>query len=122
MGNESSKSSNNRMAVSAVAQMMRITKPQLLALRDKCLSVSDTGKDVHTSSGYQLTRLSFIHSMQKMNVVEEPDCQILEKLFVMWDCDGVDCVDPVSVCNAILDYIRIILVDLFLSTLPLYFT
>lgn len=104
MGNESSKSSNNRMAVSAVAQMMRITKPQLLALRDKCLYVSDTGKDVHTSSGYQLTRLNFINVMHKMNVTEEPDCQILEKLFVMWDCDGVDCVDPVSVCNATLDY------------------
>lgn len=94
MGNESSKSSNsNRMAVSAVAHMMRITKPQLLALRDKCLSVSDTG----ASSGcYRLTRLSFANAMLEMNVAYEPDYQIMEKLFVMWDIDGVGWVDPVS--------------------------
>ncbi len=84
------------MAVSAMAQMMRITKPQLLALRDKCLSVSDTGKDVHTASGYQLTRFNFVKAMLDMHVADEPDHQILENLFVMWDCDGVDWVDPVS--------------------------
>ncbi|KAL3767999.1 hypothetical protein ACHAWU_005457 [Discostella pseudostelligera] len=94
MGNESSKSSNsNRMAVSAVAHMMRITKPQLLALRDKCLSVSDTG----ASSGcYRLTRLSFANAMLEMNVAYEPDYQIMEKLFVMWDIDGVGWVDPLE--------------------------
>lgn len=97
MGNESSKSSNsNRMALSAVAQMMRITKPELLALRDKCLAVSDFGNDVHTASGYRLTRLNFVNTMREMNVTYEPDYQILEKLFIMWDSEGVDWVDTVS--------------------------
>ena len=92
MGNETSKSPNsNRMAVSAVAHMMRITKAQLLALRDKCLFVSDT----EASSGcYRLTRLSFTNAM-----AYEPDYQIMEKLFVMWDIDGVGWVDPVSVLS-----------------------
>jgi hypothetical protein len=97
MGNETSKSPNsNRMAVSAVAHMMRITKAQLLALRDKCLFVSDT----EASSGcYRLTRLSFTNAMLEMNVAYEPDYQIMEKLFVMWDIDGVGWVDPVSVLS-----------------------
>ena len=107
MGNEASKSSNNRMAVSAVAQMMRITKPQLLALRDKCLSVSDSGKDVHSSSGYHLTRLNFVNAMLDMNVANEPDHQILENLFVMWDSDGVDWVDPVSGMRSHLKYLSL---------------
>jgi hypothetical protein len=95
------------MAVSAVAHMMRITKPQLLALRDKCLSVSDSGKDVHSSSGYQLTRLNFVNAMLDMNVANEPDHQILENLFVMWDCDGVDWVDPVSGVRSHLKYLSL---------------
>lgn len=80
---------------------MRLTKPQLLALRDKCLSVSDTttggdNEKSRSSSGYRLTRVNFLNAMTELNVEFEPDYQILDKLFVMWDCDGVDWVDLVS--------------------------
>mmetsp|Transcript_21385 Transcript_21385/g.37750 ORF Transcript_21385/g.37750 Transcript_21385/m.37750 type:complete len:157 (-) Transcript_21385:405-875(-) len=93
MGNDTSKPSN-RMAVLALAHMMRITKPQLLALRDRCLSASETGQDVHSPSGYRLTRANFVDAMADMNVAIEPDYNVLEKLFVMWDRNGVDWVDP----------------------------
>lgn len=95
MGNDASKPSN-RMAVSALSHMMRITKPQLLALRDKCVSVSERGDVQTSSSGYRLTKVKFLQAMTAMNVAKEPDFQILEKLFVMWDTDGVGYVDPVS--------------------------
>lgn len=95
MGNDTSKPSN-RMAVSALSHMMRISKPQLLALRDRCLSVSETGEHVKTSSGYRLTRAKFLDAMTDTNVAIEPDYNLLEKLFVMWDRNGVDWVDPVS--------------------------
>lgn len=95
MGNDTSKPSN-RMAVSALSHMMRLTKPQLLELRDKCLSVSETGKDVPTPSGYRLNRATFLDAMTETNVAVEPDYQVLEKLFVMWDKNGVDWVDPLE--------------------------
>lgn len=93
MGNDTSKPSD-RMAVLALSHMMRITKPQLLALRDRCLSDSETGQDVQSPSGYRLTRASFLDAMTDMNVAIEPDYNVLEKLFVMWDRNGVDWVDP----------------------------
>ena len=95
MGNDPSKPSS-RMATSALAHIMRITKQQLLSLRDKCLSVSQTGGDVQTASGYLLSRAQFMEAMTKANINLEPDYQILEKLFVMWDMEGVG-LDPVSI-------------------------
>lgn len=95
MGNDPSKPAN-RMAVSALSHMMRITKPQLLQLRDKCLSVSETGKRVNTPSGHRLSRAKFVDAMQSLNVAMEPDRQVLEKLFIMWDRDGDDWVDPLE--------------------------
>ncbi|KAL7526820.1 hypothetical protein ACHAXR_001666 [Thalassiosira sp. AJA248-18] len=95
MGNDTSKPSN-RMAVSALAHMMRITKPQLLALRDTCLFVSEKGEDVDTPSGYRLTREKFLDAMTVMQVAMEPDYQVLEKLFVMHDRNGRGWVDPLE--------------------------
>mmetsp|Transcript_988 Transcript_988/g.2069 ORF Transcript_988/g.2069 Transcript_988/m.2069 type:complete len:211 (-) Transcript_988:1167-1799(-) len=100
MGNDTSKPSS-RMAISALSHMMRITKSQLLALRDKCLSVSETGEDVHTKSGYRLTQAKFRDAMTDMNVAIEPDCQVLEKLFVMWDRNGENWVDPLEFFSGI---------------------
>ena len=94
MGNDPSKPSS-RMATSALAHIMRITKQQLLTLRDTCLSVSQTGCDVQTASGYRLSRAKFLDAMTATNVNLEPDYQILEKLFVMWDMEGAG-IDPVS--------------------------
>lgn len=93
MGNDASKPSN-RMAVTALAHMMKITKSQLIALRDRCLS--DSEKDVHSPSGYRLTKAKFLVAMTDMNVTIEPDYKVLENLFVMWDRTGVDWVDPLE--------------------------
>lgn len=95
MGNDTSKPSD-RMAVSALAHMMRITKPQLLALRDRCLSDSEKGQGVTSPSGYRLSRGKFLDAMTDMNVAIEPDYKVLDKLFVMWDRNGVDWVDTLE--------------------------
>jgi len=76
------------MAISAIAHIMRITKPQLLELRDKCISVSEEDT--------KMKRSGFVFAMKDMNVADEPDYQILEKLFIMWDKDNKDSVDTVS--------------------------
>lgn len=95
MGNDTSKSSN-RMAISAMSHMMKITKPQLIALRDRCMFDSDKGDDINTPSGYRLSRTKFLDAMREMKVADEPDFQVMEKLFIMWDEDGEEWVDPVS--------------------------
>lgn len=100
MGNDASKPSN-RMAVSALAHMMSIDKPQLFALRDKCLKISEKGRHVNTASGYQLPRAKFLDAMVDMNVAMEPDYSILDKLFTMWDRDGYGCVDTVRSSRAL---------------------
>lgn len=78
------------MATSAIAHIMRITKPQLLELRDKCISLSEEDAD----GQYQMKKSAFVFAMKEMNVADEPDYQILEKLFIMWDKE--DSVDTVS--------------------------
>ena len=80
------------MAISAIAHIMRITKPQLLELRDKCILVSEEDTD----GQYQMKRSGFLFAMKEMNVADEPDYQILEKLFIMWNKDNKDLVDTVS--------------------------
>mmetsp|Transcript_13391 Transcript_13391/g.28971 ORF Transcript_13391/g.28971 Transcript_13391/m.28971 type:complete len:207 (+) Transcript_13391:150-770(+) len=93
MGNDASKPSN-RMAIAALSHMLKITKPQLIALRDRCISVSE--KDVQSPSGYRLTRVKFLAAMTDTNVAIEPDYQVLEKLFIMWDRKGVHWIDPLE--------------------------
>jgi len=95
MGNDTSKPSS-RMAISALSHMMKITKPQLLALRDKCLLMSEIGEDVMTRSGYRLSRSAFLKAMADVRVAAEPDFQVLENIFVMWDKSGVNWIDPIE--------------------------
>ena len=90
MGNAES----SRMAISAMSHMIKITKAQLLALRDQC--ISDSEDDASTSSGYRLSRTTFADAMKKLNVDPEPDCQVFEKLFTMFDSNGKGSLDPVS--------------------------
>mmetsp|Transcript_21321 Transcript_21321/g.34896 ORF Transcript_21321/g.34896 Transcript_21321/m.34896 type:complete len:206 (+) Transcript_21321:68-685(+) len=85
MGNNASNLSG-RMAISAMSHMMNITKPQLLQLRDRCISVSI--KDGSTASGYKLLREKFLQACTDCGVSIEPDYQVFEKLFAMWDRNG----------------------------------
>ncbi len=73
---------------------MNITKPQLLQLRDKCINLSVI--DGSTPSGYKLCRDNFLKVMSDSRISIEPDYQVLDKLFTMWDRNGVGCVDTLT--------------------------
>jgi hypothetical protein len=90
MGNEHS---SNRMAISAMSHMMKITKRQLLMLRDQCVCISEKG---NTESGYQISRAKLLASTTTVNLVHTPDYEVLDKLLVLWDKNGTDRIDPVS--------------------------
>lgn len=90
MGNQNS--SGNRMAISAMAHMMKLTRSKLLTLRDHCIAVSDEGDTV---SGYQISRAKFLASVGVVKLPNEPDYEVLEKLLVLWDKNGSGYVDPV---------------------------
>jgi hypothetical protein len=85
--------SSNRMAITAMAHMMKLNKKQLLLLRDHCICISEKGD---TASGYQISRAKFMASMGVVKMSMEPDYEVLEKLIVLWDKNGSDCIDPVS--------------------------
>ena len=63
MGNQNS--SNNRMAISAMSHMMKLTRGKLLMLRDHCVNVSEKGD---TASGYEISRAKFMASMGVVKV------------------------------------------------------
>ena len=91
MGNQNS--SNNGMAISAMAHMMKLTRGKLLLLRDHCVAVSERGD---TGSGYQISRAKFLASMGVVKLSNKPDYEVLEKLLILWDKNGLDRIDPVS--------------------------
>ena len=90
MGNQNS--SGNRLAISAMAHMMKLTRGKLLLLRDHCIAGSDTGDTV---SGYEISRAKFLASMGVVKLPNEPDYEVLEKLLVLWDKNGTGRIDPV---------------------------
>eukprot|EP00567_Pseudictyota_dubia_P009846 CAMPEP_0197452212 /NCGR_PEP_ID=MMETSP1175-20131217/31476_1 /TAXON_ID=1003142 /ORGANISM="Triceratium dubium, Strain CCMP147" /LENGTH=194 /DNA_ID=CAMNT_0042985163 /DNA_START=177 /DNA_END=758 /DNA_ORIENTATION=- len=79
------------MAISALAEHMKITKPQLLELRDACLTytVRGDGEDPTLST---LSRRDFHKAMSEARV-PKPDREILDGLFTMWDKVGDDRTD-----------------------------
>jgi len=81
------------MAISAMSHMLKITKTQLLELRDLCIAKHED--DVSTLSGYRLSRENFVAVMKDANIAEEPDQDVFEQLFIMFDKKGEDYVDPV---------------------------
>lgn len=95
MGNENSTGSN-RMAVSAMSHMMKLNKPQLLELRDRCLAAANYDGGADSPSGHTLSRDLFLGALSELGIESEPDRQVLEKLFVMWDKRGLDRLDPVE--------------------------
>jgi hypothetical protein len=91
MGNQNS--SNNRMAIGAMSHMMKLTRGKLLMLRDHCVAISQDG---NTASGYVISRAKFLASMGVVKMSNDPDYEVLEKLFILWDKNGKDRIDPVS--------------------------
>uniref|UniRef100_A0A6U3NZ21 EF-hand domain-containing protein n=1 Tax=Ditylum brightwellii TaxID=49249 RepID=A0A6U3NZ21_9STRA len=104
MGNDQSRSGTNRLAITAMSNVTKITKSQLTELRDRCIELSKvpslTGLDDSTVSNDTpknplITSRDFRIAMAEVGVSEEMDAEVLDRLFTMWDKTGDDKVDPI---------------------------
>lgn len=77
------------MAISAMAEMMKITKPQMMELRNACLRYAKPGRDGESqiSSGPIISRTNFHRAMMDVKV-DSTDMDILDHLYTMWDKIG----------------------------------
>jgi Ca2+-binding EF-hand superfamily protein len=75
MGNAFSNS-----ALSAVAKSVNLTKPQIMEIRHSCADMA--------SANNRIRRKLFQLAVAKAGVQEEPDAEILDFLFTMWDVNG----------------------------------
>lgn len=86
--------SSPRMAFSAVAELVKITRPEFYRLRNKCLDLT-TRISPHKPNDEKsliLSRSNFISAMQEM-LMERTDIDIFTSLFDMWDKSGSNGVD-----------------------------
>ena len=83
MGNGSS---GPRMAISAMADMLQITKQQMMELRNACLRNAKPSKD-KSNAGPTISRSSFHKAMQEVNL-DPIDVDVFDHLFTMWDTKG----------------------------------
>eukprot|EP01083_Nonionella_stella_P006401 18584_1 len=84
MGNGSSNGA--RMAISAMADMMKITKPQMMELRNACLRYAKPGTDQNIN-GPIISRANFHAAVSDVNL-DPLDSDILDHLYTMWDKIG----------------------------------
>mmetsp|Transcript_14792 Transcript_14792/g.21138 ORF Transcript_14792/g.21138 Transcript_14792/m.21138 type:complete len:225 (+) Transcript_14792:390-1064(+) len=91
MGNESSSNGMNRMAISAVANMMKITKSEMIDLRDRCMQYVDTYED---PAYFSVNREDFRSVLDHLEV-DELDRDIFDELFTMWEKTGDHQVHPI---------------------------
>lgn len=74
------------MAFSAIADMLAITRPQMMELRNACLRLAKPNRDkVHP--GPVITRGSFYKAMEEVGLPAE-DIDVFDHLFTMWDVRG----------------------------------
>jgi Ca2+-binding EF-hand superfamily protein len=77
MGNTGSTSGGTGSAMAAVAETMRLTKPQVMEIRKTCAAMA--------SKDGQIRRKLFHIVVAKAGVTELRDTDILDLLFTMWD-------------------------------------
>lgn len=83
MGNVASAESggsNQPFAIEYVARYVSITKQQLIDLRNRCYMDMDNRR--------KIDRLSFRKNVERCNIQDFPDFEILDCLFTMWDMHG----------------------------------
>lgn len=85
MGNGSS---GPRMAISAIADMLTITRQQMLQLRNVCLRYAKPSRD-RSNSGPFISRSSLNRAMEEIKL-EPLDVDVIGHLFTMWDTKGED--------------------------------
>jgi Ca2+-binding EF-hand superfamily protein len=78
--------SSPRMAFSAIADMLVITRPQMMELRNACLRLSKPNRD-KTNPGPVITKRSFQKAMEEIGLPAE-DVDVFDHLFTMWDVRG----------------------------------
>jgi Ca2+-binding EF-hand superfamily protein len=88
MGN--GQSGSPRMAISAIADVMRITKMQMLNLRNVCLSYAKRSR----GNGPSITKSNFKLAMSEVGL-DRVDVDVLEQLYIMWDKSGTQEVNVV---------------------------
>jgi hypothetical protein len=93
MGNAISVSTQTYFFTSCMAKYTRITKPQVMAIRNILVSLatvtSDKPKPRNVESGtnsepLMIRRRHLYQAVQKTNIVMDPDHDVLELLFTMW--------------------------------------
>mmetsp|Transcript_9318 Transcript_9318/g.11697 ORF Transcript_9318/g.11697 Transcript_9318/m.11697 type:complete len:204 (+) Transcript_9318:138-749(+) len=92
MGNGAS--GGSRMAITAMADMMKLTKQQLIDLRTECLRLSKSSSRGSSSKSSKnkrsfLSREDFHTAMREKNL-DANDIDVLGHLYTMWDKNGDD--------------------------------
>lgn len=81
MGNAINKRKpEDRMAVECIAKYMSLSKQQLIDLRNRCYMAMDSKR--------KIDRRSFNINVKRCRIKEEPDAEILDGLYTMWDLHG----------------------------------
>lgn len=93
MGN-SQPSGRNRMAITAMAELMKVTKVQLLDLREVCLSYS-SGPDRNNIHAFKMKRTDLLRAMDEVDIKDGRDFDVFDQLFTMWDKSGDDEVNTI---------------------------
>jgi Ca2+-binding EF-hand superfamily protein len=90
MGNDAS---SPRMAFSAVAEMVQISRPEFFELRNKCLDLTKSISPQNSkTNNIMISRSDFLRAMKEMQV-HSTDIDIFTNLFEMWDKRGSNGLD-----------------------------
>lgn len=93
MGNNQT-SGRNRLAFTAMAELMKVTKFQLFDLREVCLRYS-LRPDPYNVNTFKIKRKNFRKAMEEVEINDERDFDVFDQLFTMWDKTGDDEVNTI---------------------------
>ena len=96
MGNNSSQDTNSRMALNAMASMMKTSREMMIDLRETCIRLS-----VFVGDQLMIKRLDFHAAMTEVGVEEVPDFDVFDNLFTMFDKTGDNMVYTVIFLSSI---------------------
>ena len=85
MGNAISPATGDMLKTAAISKYMKLTKPQVLTIRDHLQAKQSVGRNHHRGT---IRRELWTQALQAALVRDDPDRDILELLFTMWDSNG----------------------------------
>jgi hypothetical protein len=92
MGNAISVKTHNHFFTSCMAKYTNITKPQVMAIRNLLVLLSQESSTSNTNDGpIMIQRKHLRKAIKKVNLTKDPDHDIIDLIFTMW-CryDGID--------------------------------